>query len=204
MRQGSNVSDVVSRYGSAADFLQTFAIQNQMRYTENAARCVMGSAPTLLQVEGAYGRKVVDEWLTYQLANLSEYFGGAGKITIGQMDDLCALMIQECKGHRITALMLFFRRVKAGYYGKFFGAFDPMALMEMWRKFCTDVGEIIAQEERRRQVERLDEFKRDAVPLEVIRERMEKGEYQNLKRFFDGEGDYGLLRDQRQGDDRKD
>lgn len=196
MRPLSSASEIASRYGSATDFLRTFAIQNQMKYTEDSVRCVMGNAPTMSQVEDAYGRKVVREWITYQLANLSEYFGGNGKITIGQMDDLSALMTQECRAQRITSVMLFFRRVKAGRYGKFYGAFDPMQFMEMWRAFLLDVVDIIEGEERRREAARIEDMKRRAVPMEVIRERMERGEYKNLKRFFDGEGDYDLLRDQ--------
>lgn len=186
---------VRNRYGDVVAFQRTFGVANQIRFTDDARRCVLGNAPTLLQVGITYGDTAVVDWFTYQLADLSEYFGGRDKITIGQVDELSRLMAQECRHMKITAMMLFFRRVKTGRYGKFYGAVDPIQIMDYYREFRREAVDIIESDERQRQTEHAEQIKRAATPMGEIRRRMDAGQYPNLKRFFDGEGDYNLLRD---------
>lgn len=188
----SQAATVINRYGDVGAFQKTFGVANQIRYTADALRCVTGTAPTIAQVEQAYGHAAALDWLTFQIADLSEYFGG-GKITVGQIDQLTQIMAQECRGQKVTALMLFFRRVKTGRYGQFYGSVDPMRIMDYYRQFRADLADIIEQDERRRAAEHAEEIKQAATPFDEIQRRMNEGQYPNLKGYLNG--DYNLLCD---------
>lgn len=132
---------LTERYGDRTHFLQTFWVGNQTRFTNDEGRCYFGSAPTLAKVNAAYGRKTAQEWLVYQLADLSEFSGAKKKITPNQIQQMAELIANDYHWLKITELMLFFRKFKKGEYGEFYGAVDPITVMKAIKSFVRDRNE---------------------------------------------------------------
>lgn len=127
-----------ARYGDRQTMLQTFGVANQMRYTKDEDRCYFGTAPTLGQVNAAYGYATSQEWLTYQLADLSEFSGARDKITASQINQLANIIADDYHWLKLTEVMLFFRKFKKGEYGRFYGSVDPITITQALREFIRD------------------------------------------------------------------
>lgn len=118
----------MERYGSRSDFLRTFHVSRQESYSRLPDRCYFGTAPTLQKVNEDYGDGLAQEWMLYELDDLSEYCGAHDKLTQFQIESLSQLLTKEYGWLNVAEWMLFFRRFKLGYYGRFYGAVDPMSI----------------------------------------------------------------------------
>jgi hypothetical protein len=87
----------------------------------------MGKAPTLRTVSLAFMSGTSISWLTAQLYDLSE-FSGCKNPDEKQYEDLARTILNSYGYLKLTELMDFFRRFKAGEYGKFYGSVDPLVI----------------------------------------------------------------------------
>ncbi len=134
--------------------LDTFHIKNQMRFTADQERCYFGSAPTMGMTNTAYGKKTAQEWLTYQLADLSEFCGAKDKITAFQIEQLAEIIAEDYHWLKLTEIMLFFRKFKKGEYGRFYGSVDPLIITTALREFLKDRNyAYFRQEQKEREAE---------------------------------------------------
>lgn len=117
----------------------------------------MGKAPRLSAVCGAYSQKVAEIWLMAQLENMNDFCGVKQKMTILQMRELAQMLIVEVYYLKVSELMLFFHRFKAGRYGEFYGVVDPQRIMSGLNAFLRDRVEEIAQYERIAAQKRIEE-----------------------------------------------
>lgn len=143
-------SELVARYGDKNRFLQTFHINNQITYTNDEQRCHFGTAPTLVQVSKAYGSQTTEEWLIYQIVDLSEFCKLKSKLTSTQVKQTAQLIMNAYGYLKVTEIMLYFRRFKFGQYGRFYGSVDAMIILDCIKKFCNERSEAI---HRQRKVE---------------------------------------------------
>lgn len=127
--------EAVERYGSSTQLLSTFNPSMQQKYCANEDRCITGSAPRLSSVRDGWGRDVAILWLSIQLRDLSEYAGCKDKMSIHQMEDLAGVILSEYGGLKLTEVMLFFHRFKAGAYGSFYGSVDAMVVASALKEF---------------------------------------------------------------------
>lgn len=132
------MANLQSRYGNRQQFLATFHIDRQTDLTRDEDRCYFGKAPTMGQVNTAYGKKTAQEWLTVQLADLSEFSGAKEKITARQIKQLADIIATDYHWLKVSEVMLFFRKFKRGEYGKFYGAVDPLTITTALREFQRD------------------------------------------------------------------
>ena len=95
----------------------------------------MGAAPTLAAIADAFGRKTAVMWLSIQFRDLSEYAGTKMKISVDQAKDLASLTFSEHKLWKVTHVMQFLTKLKAGTYGKFYGAVDPIQIATAMRAY---------------------------------------------------------------------
>lgn len=95
----------------------------------------MGAAPTLAAIADAFGRKTAVMWLSIQFRDLSEYAGTKMKLSVDQAKDLASLTFSEHKLWKVTHVMQFLTKLKAGTYGKFFGAVDPIQIATAMRAY---------------------------------------------------------------------
>lgn len=119
----------------------------QAAAARNAARCFFGTAPCLSAVSAAYGDSVAAAWVELQLRDLAEYAGPREKLSGTQSQQTAAAILTGYGHLNLAELLLFFARFKAGRYGRFYGAVDPLAITDALRTFCKQrVAEITAIE----------------------------------------------------------
>lgn len=135
-------------------FLVRYNPDTQGEVCRNAEDCFFGKHPTLATINATYGPNTAAMWLVPQLYNLSEYCGCKDKLTGGVLKECASIIADEFFYLRVTEVMLFFRRFKAGRYGRFYGSIDPLVIMTSLREFLrerNDAYRAREQEERKRQ-----------------------------------------------------
>lgn len=147
---------LVSKYGEREKFLATFNPTYQREIVTSPKICLFGDYPTLAAIK-AYGDKTPMAWLIPQLYNLSEYCGCKDKLQGMSLEECAFTIVSEYYFLKISELMLFFHRFKAGKYGRFYGSVDPLVIMEALDEFAKERREWIRryerEEEERRRVE---------------------------------------------------
>ena len=88
---------------------------------------------------------------------MNDFCGVKQKMTILQIRKLAQMLIVEVYYLKVSELMLFFHRFKAGRYGKFYGVVDPQRIMSGLNAFLRDRVEEIAQYERIAAQKRIEE-----------------------------------------------
>ena len=154
------------RYGPAAHFLTTFSPSLQTACIAHPERTFGGTAPALSVVSAAYGRNVAKMWLSIQLNNLSEFTGVKDKLTEVQIDELSDLILAQYWYLNVAEVMYYLQQVKAGRYGRFYGAVDAMAITTGLLKFL---------DERRKEIDRLETRRREAAARADRRDHEENG-----------------------------
>ena len=139
---------MLQRWATRDSLLQTFHIDKQMELTKDPERCYFQNAPTLWTVNLAYGFGTAQEWLAYQITDLSEFSGARDKITDRQLDQIIQLITDDYGFLNMAEIMLFCRRFKRGLYDKFYGSVDPISIMQGLNEFCRERNEAYAQREK--------------------------------------------------------
>lgn len=116
--------------------------------------CVGEDHPTLARLNAMFDESFSTSWLMAQLYDLSEYCGVKDKLS-SRMLTQCARVISANYYYlKVTELLLFFSRFKAGRYGHFYGSVDPLVIMQALREFIAERNDMIDEIENRRQEER--------------------------------------------------
>lgn len=137
-----------------AQFLSRYAPDTQLVNTADAETCVMGDAPTLSEMDAIYGKNASSLWLVPQLTDLSEFCNVQSSLSEKHIITLARLITAEYHYLKITELMLFFRRIKTGAYGKFYGTVSPIDIMYALRQFISERNRLIdTAESKAREVE---------------------------------------------------
>lgn len=109
-----------------------------MAITNDPDKCYFGEAPTLWNVNLFYGNGTSEEWLIYQLTDLSEFTGVGKKITAPQIAQMAQLIVGDYGYLKMTEVMLFLRRFKTGRYGLFYGNVDPIVIISALGRFVIE------------------------------------------------------------------
>ena len=126
------------RWPTADSLMQTFHVNRQIELTQDPDRCYFSNAPTLNVVNNIYGEGTSEEWLCYQIGNLSEFSGARDKIDNDQLNEIAALIRSDYGFLNMAEIMLFCRRFKKGQYDKFYGSVDPITIMRGLNEFCKE------------------------------------------------------------------
>ena len=150
--------EIRNRYGSRQQLMATFAVELQAAHTAppHLLRCFTGKAPTLVDADQAYGEGTSEEWLTYQLAELSEFCGVQTKMLPGQLMQLVSIIRRGHFDLKFTELEVFFYWFKLGRYGRFFGAVDPLVITTALQEFRRERDRIHDEHEREEEQRRRD------------------------------------------------
>ena len=147
----------LQRFGNRETFLKTFRFEQLSVHTapENLQRCFMGTAPSLVNVDNAFGEGTICEWLVYLLTGISQLCGAMTKLDNFQYRTTALLIRRYYFDLKVTELEVFFSRLAAGCYGKIsYGAVDPQAIMVALRQFRRERNDIVdfyqREEDRRR------------------------------------------------------
>lgn len=95
-------------------------------------------APELVLLDAAYGKNAAVVWLMAQLHAVGEFAGVREKMDEMQTMELARVIRAEYGYLTVTEMMYFFFNLKAGKYGKFYGAVDPMVITEALGKFLDE------------------------------------------------------------------
>ena len=114
-------------YESKDEFLIKFNPQKQNEYIKHFDRCFIGKALRLNDVAIAYEQKTAILWLKIQLFDLA-LFTGVKKPSDEQITMLCETILANYGFLKVTELMVFFSKFKAGQFERFFGTFDAMVI----------------------------------------------------------------------------
>lgn len=176
MRLQNAINDVKTRYGSAADFMRIFNKDIQPQTALYPARAHLGTAPSMALVRSAYNDEVLVTWIMAQLEDINDFAGTSIKMSLDQMEQLARVISTEYYYLKVTELHLFLHRLKAGRYGFFYGAIDPMKITSSLATFS---------EERRIEIARIENEKSQA---EIVSKRHEwsktaisRQEYERIK-----------------------
>lgn len=136
-------------------FMQKVSPAAQPLAGRNPEACFASEiAPSLALLNKAYGEKSATMWLLPQISNLSEYCGCRDKITDTVAEELAETIAVEFCYMKVSELLLFFHWFKAGRYGRFYGAVDPLVITTALHSFAEDrrtaCAKIALEQERRR------------------------------------------------------
>lgn len=165
---------MVKRYGDRQQFMLTFTCDHEREYCRHAERCVLGKAPTLNQVNAAYGSNTSTAWLVPLLYDVSEFCGCKDKLTKRQLEELAYIITVGYGYLKVTEVMLYCWWFKSGRYGRFYGSVDPMVITTTLRDFIRDRNALIVREEGETEAARQEEWKAKAITYDEWRAKHEK------------------------------
>lgn len=148
---------VIQQYGNREQFLKAFNPSLQIAVARHPQRAFFGKAPSLAVIRHAYGHNAPTMWIIAQLYDLCEYTG-AKKMDAQQATMLAEVIAQEYGYLKVSELLLFFFRFKAGCYGRFFGAVDPMVITTAIKAFMEERMEAHRQHEQQQQQHEQEEI----------------------------------------------
>lgn len=141
---------VVDRYKSASNLMKTFNPGMQSKFmTENLQRCFTGHAPSLTRVKVSFGEEIANNWLIIQITDLALFCGIKEKPDMAQVEAIARTIIANYGYLKLTELMVFFQRFKAGKHGTFYGNFDGITLNKALNDFLKYRREKLTEYERR-------------------------------------------------------
>lgn len=144
-----------SRYGTAAQFLQTFTPDLQLTVARYTQRAYFGTAPAIGTVAAGYGEEAAAVWICIEVENLNNFAGVKEKMPVSRQKELARVILAEYPRLKVTELLLFFHRLKSGRYGRFYGMVDALfitsALVQFMEERQTETARFKAEQQRREQ-----------------------------------------------------
>lgn len=135
-------------------------------YAQDEKDCIIGNYPTLFAINQTYGKGASEEWLTYVWTSLSEYAGNKGKLTDYQLREMAISTVMDFGFLKITEIMLFCRRVKAGKFKNIFGVnVDPLQLMTYLETFVEERNIMLSRYEQEEREERERKEREQCPPM---------------------------------------
>ena len=151
----SEARGALVRYGSLERFLTIFRFNSLNEHVTPATleRCFFGAAPSLVNVDNAFGNGAAEEWLSYMLIGISQQCGARTKLDAFQLGNLARQIRTWHYDLKVTEMEVFFSRLIGGQYGKYaYDSVDPQLIMAALWQFRKDRDRYI--DERERELER--------------------------------------------------
>lgn len=147
-----NAALVRQQFGNEREFKLRANPDAQTAFGQNPTKAVTGNYPTLSHINQAYGNGFAAEWLVAHITDLTIHTG-AKNLNVRQVRQLAEIIATEYRNCKISELLLFFYRFKAGHYGHFYGTVDPMTVTCALRDFMQERNQIIyAHEQEQREL----------------------------------------------------
>lgn len=114
----------IAKWKSHSDIERVFSPANWSYTIANPKRAYQAECPTLVSYDNVYGEGVAAEWIYMQVLAL---YGSSNCKDIGVADGIKLFahnFAYEVKSYKLSELMLFFARYKAGKYDNSYTTFD--------------------------------------------------------------------------------
>lgn len=156
---------LVRRFGERAQFLTTFNPSYQREICTASDVCFFGDFPTLADIK-AYGENFPIMWLMPQLDNLSNYCGCRDKLEGDALEECAFVITSEYYYLKISEIMLFLHRIKAGRYGHLYGSVDPLKIMAFLHEFIKERFAAYDKREREEREKQRTESRKNCITWE--------------------------------------
>ena len=145
-------------------FFKIYHCDHEFRIVKDVRRCFSDDFPTLGRVNKLYGEGTAEQWLTYQIGQMS-VFCGAQNIKKEQISYLCRYIVNDYYYLSVTQLVYFFHQIKMGRYGSFYGNVDPQKITAALYSFVQQRNDILSKiENEKREKEREEDMKK-SIPM---------------------------------------
>ena len=114
----------LGHYTTLGSVEQAFCPQRWSYAVSNADAAYMAQVPTLGELDTLYGPGASAVWIYHQIAAL---FGASSSNDAGRVDGIGIFaenFAREARGYKLSEMMLFFGRYKAGLYDDSYASFD--------------------------------------------------------------------------------
>lgn len=114
----------MKRYPTPSQIEQTFSPMQWQYASSNPERAYLADCPSLKQYSLTFGEKVAEKWIYMQVMAL---YGSSSNTDKGMADGIrlfAASFAKEASTFKLSELMLFFARYKAGKYDNSYYSFD--------------------------------------------------------------------------------
>lgn len=184
------VKDLKARYSEPDQFDVVFNSDTGSKLLKQVHKAYFSDTPTFAIYAETFGLEQLALWVRTQLLGLdlfSETKEGAESESLEEASKLFAYNYEWVK---ITEFLLFIARFKLGYYGKFYGYFDPITIGEAFRLFLKErvieISRIEQQISARKRAEQrlvLPKGYTSYSLYQELKERAKKGDKQALKQL---------------------
>ena len=147
----SNTPQMLQKYPTWDDFFRIFSVNRQILICQNPKICILYPSPTLHQIDCMYGPLSAAKWLIPFIADASLSCGLKIDATKEQLQFTATAITGRYTWLKAAEMVLFFFNFKAGFYEKFYGQFDPQAIIRSINLFLAERMETIIANERGRQ-----------------------------------------------------
>ena len=187
---GENLTKAwLAKWKDRSDIIRSFSPVHWGYTAQHPERAYTAGCPTLLQFDTAYGEGSSAYWVETMVTGL---FGASSSREKGNADGIqvfCEAFASQAKGFKLSELMLFFARYKAGRYDNSYASFDARR-----------IGNAFFKEFIRERNSELDAINRSAEQERIERRRFTPPDgysslswYRELKRRAE-EGDEEAIR----------
>ena len=154
------------RFGSEKDFLKKVNPDTMYAFGRKAEAAITGNYPTLNDIEQTYGKGFATEWLIPLIDTLSLSTSANNPKEYQQLH-LAKTISTEYRHLKVTEILLFFYRFRAGYYGRFYRDVDPMVVVCALRDFLQERAVILSNHSRTQQEEKREDVMSREEWLEI-------------------------------------
>lgn len=114
----------LARFPTRGDVERAYNPQHWEYALTNPTKAYMASCPTLAKYDAIYGKGASSDWIYIQVLALYGSSSSRDKALVDGIGLFSATFAQEARTYKLSELMLFFARYKAGRYDNSYSSFD--------------------------------------------------------------------------------
>jgi hypothetical protein len=99
----------------------------------------------LKEIAATYDKQTPVSLIEFWLINLVAYMGLDEKATDQQIREIAIYLYEDFSFFNLAELTLFFKRIKKGFYGEFYGKLDGMKIISAAREYRQQRGLILSK-----------------------------------------------------------
>lgn len=183
---------LLEKYPDPAQFIYDYNPDLQfklLRHNATHAELAMNTQiPSLGLLSASYGEETPLEWLKIQFGSLNDFAGTSTKISREQLDELAWIFLSEYYYINAAEICLFLARFKAGKYGQFYGAIDPMKITAAMLSYVSERRKELRKQERKKQSQDREQEIADRNSRGIsyeqyleLKERAERGDQEAIR-----------------------
>lgn len=119
------------------------------RECKSEIACIDTKAPTIKEVEMAYGYDCIQAYIESWIVNLRMFFNVGRAMTDSQTFETAMLIVDEFPCLNMADINLVFKRAKSGYFGKVYDRLDGNVILEWFHKYFDERCERAAERSQR-------------------------------------------------------